>query len=164
VNIFDELNTVCDCLEVGVLESKRIHALLRDSIRLHQAGEPSFHRGRDQTPCEIKDQIVIQLSKLAQIKGRNRDTVAIQEAKRIRGLAMLFDAKYSEETIDIISHVDKLFAECKGSHADKGRAMAKKLPNERWEAYKKARGGRPIEQTKQQHFTQRSKDAAKKPK
>ncbi len=74
-------------------------------------------------------------------------------------------SRLADESIDIVAFVDKLFAACKGSHADKGKAMAAKLADTQWEAYKEARGGRPIKQTIEQHFTKRSKDAAtKKPK
>lgn len=65
------------------------------------------------------------------------------------------------QSIDIIALVNKLFAECKGSQQAKGKEMAVKLTDEQWEAYKKARTGRPITTTREQHFTQRYKNANK---
>lgn len=76
-------------------------------------------------------------------------------------IVMSTGTKTEVESIDIVALVNKLFAECKGSHADKGKEMANKLTDEQWEAYKKARTGRPITQTVEEYFTQRSKDAAK---
>ena len=64
------------------------------------------------------------------------------------------------QSIDIIALVNKLFAECKGSHADKGKEMAGKLKDDQWEVYKKA-STHSITTTIEEYFTQRSRDAAK---
>jgi hypothetical protein len=73
----------------------------------------------------------------------------------------------SETRSDIVAHVDRIFSECKGSHGDRGKAMAKELTGDQWEAYKQARqanGGHPITQTIEQYFSNRSKAGAKKSK
>lgn len=100
-----------------------------------------------------------------------RIAVALEDEK-VDPLQFVFDAKVEidsfldvvEQPLDVLAHVDRLFADCTGSHADKGLEMASMLTDDEWEAYKEARGGKPITTTVEKHFAQRSKDAAKSPK
>jgi hypothetical protein len=90
-----------------------------------------------------------------------RDFVFAAKIEIDRFIDALRVANANNEAIDIIALVNKLFAECKGSQQAKGKEMANKLTDEQWEAYKKARTGRPITTTREQHFTQRYKNANK---
>ena len=85
----------------------------------------------------------------------------IEQAERFAAFCLELLDMLESQSIDIIALVNKLFAECKGSQQAKGKEMANKLTDEQWEAYKKARTGRPITTTREQHFTQRYKNANK---
>ena len=118
-----------------------------------------------------KDPNVLAMRKIAESDGV---TLAITEpdswqerSERYASFCTELADYLDNHPFDVVLHVDRLFSESKGSHGDKGKAMAKELTSNQWEAYKQAKqanGGHPITQTIEQYFSNRSKAGAKKSK
>ncbi len=168
MNMESQLRKIAKYLKAGIIDRELIGAAIRYSIQKAQE-TPGAYNPESLTVSRYMDteqfpklhlicrEISKQLGSLMASKSSGDDI-----KKHGDELELRIDLWADEvKSIDIVALVNKLFAECKGSYADKGEAMAFKLTDEQWEAYKKARAGRPITQTIEEYFTQRSKDAAK---
>jgi hypothetical protein len=168
MNMESQLRKIAKYLKAGIIDRELIEAAIRYSIQKSQE-TPGTYNPESLTVSRYMD--TERYPKLHLICREISKQLGILMASKSSGddikkhgdeLELRIDLWADEvKSIDIIAHVNKLFAECKGSHADKGKAMKRKLTEELWEAYKKARTGRPITQTIEQYFTQRSKEARK---
>ena len=172
MNMESQLRKIAKYLKAGIIDRELIGAAIRYSIEKAQE-TPGAYNPESLTVSRYMD--TEQYSKLhlickeicKQLGAICGSKLSDDHIKKHCGQLELRIDLWADEvkSIDIVAHVNKLFFECKGSYADKGKAMAFKLSDEQWEAYKseckkRAKGGRPITKTIEQYFEGRCADEA----
>ena len=159
MNLHDEFNGICDELEAGVVNRKRINVFLRWTMK-----QPfSLYRRRFAECVEInpvKDAIGVRLSGLA--NGKKFD--AVESASLLRKQFALLDAPVVddelEQTQDAVEAVRKIVNKVhslkRPSQQAKGKKIADQVGSELWQSYRAARKVKTDDAVK--HFTRLVQD------
>jgi hypothetical protein len=161
VNLHDEFNGICDELEAGVVNRKRINVFLRWT----QEQGYSLYRRRFADSVEInpvKDAIVVRLSGLA--NGKKFD--AVESASLLRKQFALLNApvvddelEQSQDAIEAVRKiVNKVRILKRPSQQEKGKKIAEQVGEELWQSYRAARKLKNDDAV--EHFTRLIKDCA----
>ena len=160
MNLHDEFNGICDELEAGVVNRKRINVFLRWT----QEQGYSLYRRRLTSGLEtinpVKDAIVVRLSGLA--NGKKFD--AIESSALLRKQFSLLDApvvddelEQSQDAIEAVRKiVNKVRILKRPSQQAKGKKIADQVGSELWQSYRAARKLKNDDAV--EHFTRLIKD------
>ena len=159
MNLHDEFNGICDELEAGVVNRKRIDLFLRWTFK-----QPySLYRRRFAESVEnnpVKDAIVVRLSQL--ISTDKYD--AVDSAVLLRKQFALLNApvvddelEQSQDAVEAVRKiVNKVRSLKRPSQQEKGKKIADQVGNELWQSYRAARNVKIDDAVK--HFTRLVQD------